>query len=87
VVTPLIGPVIDRMPGGRRAMILTTNLGRLVVALLMIRHLDTLWLFPEAFALLVLRSPTRWPRARWCPATCPRINLVQANSRWPSSAR
>ena len=45
VVTPLIGPVIDRMPGGRRAMILVTNLGRLVVALMMIRHLDTLWLF------------------------------------------
>ena len=82
VVTPLIGPVIDRMPGGRRAMILVTNLGRLVVALLMIRHLDTLWLFPEAFALLVLQKSYAVAKS----AVVPRYvesesNLVQANSR------
>ena len=82
VVTPLIGPVIDRMPGGRRAMIFVTNLGRLVVALLMIRHLDTLWLFPEAFALLVLQKSYAVAKS----AVVPRYvttdsNLVQANSR------
>ena len=56
VVTPLIGPVIDRMPGGRRGMIIITGLGRLGLAVLIVRHIDTLWLFPEAFALLVLQK-------------------------------
>ena len=82
VVTPLIGPVIDRMPGGRRAMILVTNLGRLVVALLMIRHLDTLWLFPEAFALLVLQKSYAVAKSAVVPRYVPsESNLVQANSR------
>ena len=82
VVTPLIGPVIDRMPGGRRAMILVTNLGRLVVALLMIRHLDTLWLFPEAFALLVLQKSYAVAKSAVVPRyVTSKINLVQANSR------
>ena len=82
VVTPLIGPVIDRMPGGRRAMIFVTNLGRLVVALLMIRHLDTLWLFPEAFTLLVLQKSYAVAKSAVVPRYVPtESNLVQANSR------
>ena len=82
VVTPLIGPVIDQMPGGRRAMILVTNLGRLVVALLMVRHLDTLWLFPEAFALLVLQKSYAVAKSAVVPRyVTSKINLVQANSR------
>lgn len=82
VVTPLIGPVIDRMPGGRRAMILVTNIGRLVVALLMIRHLDTLWLFPEAFALLVLQKSYAVAKSAVVPRyVASKVNLVQANSR------
>ena len=82
VVTPLIGPIIDRMPGGRRAMILVTNLGRLVVALLMIRHLDTLWLFPEAFALLVLQKSYAVAKSAVVPRyVASESNLVQANSR------
>ena len=82
VVTPLIGPVIDRMPGGRRAMILVTTLGRLAVALLMIRHLDTLWLFPEAFALLVLQKSYAVAKSAVVPRyVTSKINLVQANSR------
>ena len=82
VVTPLIGPVIDRMPGGRRAMILVTSVGRLVVALLLIRHLDTLWLFPEAFALLVLQKSYAVAKSAVVPRYVPtESNLVQANSR------
>ena len=82
VVTPLIGPVIDRMPGGRKAMIFVTNVGRLVVALLMIRHIDTLWLFPEAFALLVLQKSYAVAKSAVVPRYVPsESNLVQANSR------
>lgn len=82
VVTPLIGPVIDRMPSGRRAMIFVTNLGRMVVALLMIRHLDSLWLFPEAFALLVLQKSYAVAKSAVVPRyVASESNLVQANSR------
>ncbi len=56
VVTPLIGPAIDRVRGGRRVMIMATLVGRSVVAFLMIRHFDTLLLFPEAFGILVLQK-------------------------------
>ncbi len=82
LVTPLIGPFIDRMPGGRRAMIIVANLGRLVVALLMIRHIDTLWLFPEAFALLVFQKSYAVAKSAVVPRYVPsESNLVQANSR------
>ena len=56
VVTPLIGPVIDRVAGGRRMMIILTLVGRVVLAFFMIRHFDTLLLFPEAFGVLVLQK-------------------------------
>ena len=54
VVTPLIGPLIDRIRGGRRRMILFTIIGRGVLAWLMTRHINSLLLFPEAFGFLVL---------------------------------
>jgi hypothetical protein len=56
LVTPLIGPAIDRLKGGRRVMIMVTLVGRAIVAFLMIRHFDTLLLFPEAFGILVLQK-------------------------------
>ena len=54
IVGPLIGPLIDRLQGGRRAMMIASGLGRAVLAFLMIRHLNSLLLFPEAFGALVL---------------------------------
>ena len=56
VVTPLIGPAVDRIRGGRRVMILFTVLGRAGLAYLMARHIDGLLLFPEAFGFLVLQK-------------------------------
>ena len=56
VITPLLGPAIDRAKGGRRGMMVAVNMGRVVVALLMISHIKTLLLFPEALAMLVLKS-------------------------------
>ena len=82
VVTPLIGPVIDRMPGGRRAMILVTNLGRMTVAFLMIRHIDTLWLFPEAFSLLIFQKTYSVAKSAVLPRyVVSESTLVHANSR------
>ncbi|MDG1490218.1 MAG: hypothetical protein P8R36_08010, partial [Actinomycetota bacterium] len=37
VIGPLIGPLIDRLHGGRRAMVLVASIGRALLALLMIR--------------------------------------------------
>ena len=38
IVGPLIGPALDRMPGGRRLLVCVTGLGRFVLCLLMARH-------------------------------------------------
>lgn len=56
VVTPLIGPVIDRAKGGRRGMIVATLAGRAVLAFLMMGRMDSLLLFPAAFGMLVLQK-------------------------------
>jgi hypothetical protein len=56
VITPLIGPAIDRAKGGRRSMMVAVNIGRAVVALLMISYIKTLLLFPLALGMLVLKS-------------------------------
>jgi len=54
VVAPLLGPVIDRSRGARRAVVVASMAGRAVVCLVMARDLGSLLLFPEAFAMLVL---------------------------------
>ncbi|MFQ5558498.1 MAG: hypothetical protein ACE5GB_13460, partial [Acidimicrobiales bacterium] len=82
VVTPLIGPAIDRLAGGRRAMIVATTIGRLVVAFLMIRHIETLWLFPEAFTMLVLQKGYAVAKSAVVPRYVrSETELVDANSR------
>ena len=82
VVTPLIGPAIDRIYGGRRMMIIVTTIGRALLALLMISHVDTLLLFPEIFGVLVLQKGYSVAKS----AVVPRLvksdqDLVGANSR------
>ncbi|HCB37256.1 MAG TPA: hypothetical protein DEP66_03370 [Acidimicrobiaceae bacterium] len=82
VVGPLIGPLIDRSPGGRRAMIVGTAAGRAVVALLMVRDLDSLFLFPEAFAVLVLGKTYQVAKAAVVPGMVRHDSeLVEANSK------
>ncbi len=82
VVTPLLGPAIDRAAGGRRTMIIVTLALRAVLALLMARHIDSLLLFPEAFAMLVLQKTYGVSRTALVPAVCPREDeLIEANSK------
>lgn len=82
VVTPLLGPAIDRAAGGRRGMIIASLGLRVVIALLMARHIDSLLLFPEAFAMLVLQKAYGVSRAALVPAVCPREDeLIEANSK------
>ena len=54
VVSPLLGPVIDRSRGARRAMVVFSAVGRMAIVPFMARDIHSLWLFPEAFMILVL---------------------------------
>src|SRR5687768_2201127 len=82
VVAPLIGPFLDRREGGRRAMVIGSAGVRAVVCMLMIDHLDSLLLFPEAFALLVLAKGYGVARAALVPRLVREASeLVEANSK------
>ena len=67
VVGPLIGPALDRFRGGRRPMIFAINAGRALVALLMISNMDSLLLFPLAFAMLILQKSYGVAKASMVP--------------------
>jgi len=54
VVSPLLGPLIDRSRGARRAMVVFSAVGRLIICPFMARDIHSLLLFPEAFLILVL---------------------------------
>ncbi|CAB4670554.1 unannotated protein [freshwater metagenome] len=54
VIAPFIGPVIDRVPGGRRITVLMVNLLRCITVVLMVQRINSVALFPLAFISLVL---------------------------------
>jgi len=54
IVSPLLGPLIDRSRGARRAMVIFSALGRAILCPLMALHVHSLLLFPLAFLVLVL---------------------------------
>ncbi|MFZ9885125.1 MAG: MFS transporter, partial [Ilumatobacteraceae bacterium] len=54
IVAPFIGPVIDRIPGGRRITVFIVALLRCVTVVLMITRLESNSLFALAFVSLVL---------------------------------
>lgn len=83
LVGPLIGPMIDRAPGGRRAVIITTFALRSVIAVAMVVAVinDSLLLFPEAFLMLVLGKTYQVAKAALVPSTVDGdAALVEANS-------
>lgn len=67
VVAPLVGPFIDRMRGGQRAVVILVGILRAVVLLAMARYLDSLTLFPLAFAALILERPIQLQSLHLCP--------------------
>jgi Major Facilitator Superfamily len=56
VVSPLLGPLIDRSRGARRAMVVSAAIGGAVVCPFMARDIHSLLLFPEAFLILVISN-------------------------------
>ena len=82
IVTPLLGPAIDRAKGGRRGMIIGSLALRALIAFFMTRHIGSVLLFPEAFIMLVLQKAYGVSKTALVPAVCPRDDeLIEANSK------
>lgn len=81
-VAPLIGPLIDRMAGGRRLVIQLVAATRIVLLLLIARYIDGLALFPLVFASLVLQKTYVVSKSSLVPSTVRSSEeLVEANSK------
>ncbi len=82
VVAPLIGPAIDRARGGARWIMIGTCAARAVTALLMTAHIDSVLLFPEAFALLVMGKGYQVAKSAYLPTVVSSTDaLVASNSK------
>jgi len=82
IVAPLIGPMIDRVAGGRRFVIQLVAVARVVLSLLMARYLDALALFPLVFGSLVLQKTYTISKSAIVPSTVrSESELVEANSK------
>lgn len=69
VVSPFLGPLIDASRNARRAMVFLAASGRVVLCLMMAGSLHSLWLFPEAFCVLVLSKLYLVTRGALVPET------------------
>ena len=56
IVSPLLGPLIDRSRGARRLMVVSSAVGQVVLCPLMATHVHSLLLFPLAFLVLVCQK-------------------------------
>jgi hypothetical protein len=82
VLAPLIGPALDRMKGGRRWTIFASAVGRALICVLLARHLDSLWFYPEAFGMLVFGKAYQISKSAIVPTTVRGDGeLVEANSK------
>ncbi len=82
VVAPVVGPIIDRAPGGRRATVALLALGRGILSVLLISNYDTLLLFPIALLSLVLSKAYAVSKSALVPAVVHHeTELVEANAK------
>ena len=82
ILAKFIGPVIDRMPGGRRLLVVCIAALRAVVMVLMVSQLDSLLLFPLAFLAMVLSKTYSVSKSALMPALIRSDNnLVEANAK------
>ncbi|MCI0384133.1 MFS transporter [Streptomyces sp. CNQ085] len=84
LLAPVIGPLLDRVPHGRRAAMAGSMLGRALLALSMAGAVATgsLELYPAALGVLVASKAYGVVRSAVVPRLLPhRISLVKANSR------
>jgi len=82
IVSPFVGPLVDRMRGGQRMVVLMVAILRAFVLIGMMRSLDSLALFPLAFASLVLAKTYSIAKSSLVPSTISDPDgLVAANSK------
>ncbi len=82
LVAPMIGPLIDRVSGGRRLIVQVVAVARIVLQLLMVRFVDDLALFPLVFVALVLQKTYAVSKSALVPAVVRNeTELVEANAK------
>ncbi|MEW1751981.1 MFS transporter [Streptomyces angustmyceticus] len=84
LLAPVVGPLLDRVPHGRRAAMAGSMLARALLALTMSGAVATggLQLYPAALGVLVASKAYGVVRSAVVPRLLPpRISLVKANSR------
>ena len=82
IVAPFVGPLVDRMRGGQRMVVLLVAVLRAFVLIGMMQSLDSLALFPLAFASLVLAKTYSIAKSSLVPTTISDPDgLVAANSK------
>ena len=84
LLAPVIGPLLDRLPHGRRAAMATSMLARAVLAWTMAATVvdGGIALYPEALGVLVASKAYGVVRSVVVPRLLPsRLSLVKANSR------
>ena len=82
LVAPLIGPVIDRISGGRRLVVQIVAVTRIVLNLMMVFVADEWLLFPLVFAALVLQKTYLVSKSALVPSVVrDDAELVEANSK------
>ncbi|MFC6482726.1 MFS transporter [Streptomyces goshikiensis] len=84
VLAPVIGPLLDRLPHGRRAAMAAAMLARALLALMMSGAVATggLELYPAALGVLVASKAYGVVRSAVVPRLLPpKFSLVKANSR------
>jgi len=82
VVAPLIGPTIDRIPGGRRAVVQITTGVRMLLYLVMAFYSDGLALYPLMFVALVMQKTYTVSKSALVPMVVRSDDeLVEANSK------
>lgn len=84
VVSPLLGPLIDASRGARRLVVFAAGAGRLVLCVMMASALHSLWLFPEAFCVLVLSKLYLVTRGALVPEMARADQLARAGADAPA---
>jgi MFS-type transporter involved in bile tolerance (Atg22 family) len=81
IVSPLLGPLIDRSRGARRAMVVFSAIGRAALCPLMAMNVHSLLLFPLAFLVLVLSKLYLVTRGALVPEVAVMTGVDQAGEQ------
>jgi hypothetical protein len=82
LLSPVVGPFLDRRRGARRLTILVSCAGRAAVCLLVAARVGSLAIYPAAFVILVLSKAYGVARAAIVPSLAPEgRSLVAVNAR------